>query len=451
MFLKDKPLTRTRCPWADDEIKVMRNRLFIAKNRARHVKSAAAHLESYQLSLNLAELYLKKQERFYNSLCDNINTLSGDNKYRQVWQTINQITGRKARKSGTISANSPSERLGKWESHFKGLLASTPSDFSNVPVLDPVFDDLEYNTDDISTDEFINARKYMSQNKALGLDEICVQLMKIPALVPIFVKIMNFTLRNGYPRAPDQWLTSLLIPIHKKGEISDCNNYCGIALLSIAAKLFNRILLMRIRSILDDHLRTNQNGFRPDRSTTQHILCMRRIIEGCKTMRDHKLVAIFIDFKKAFDSVTWISIYSILIAYGIPQLLVNAVFALYKRAKAQVFTPDGTSDPFSLTTVVSQGDTLAPYLFVIVVDYVMRKAVVDDSLGFQYRDRRSSRNPAKFITDTDFADDIAIISSTLANGQILLSAIEREAAKTSPSPLWKQVIGSAPLWNAIVL
>ena len=201
--------------------------------------------------------------------------------------------------------------LAKWEIHFKKLLAST------VPLLDPVFNDLKFNTDDISVEEFINARKYMSQNKALGLDETCVQLMKIPALVPIFVKIMNFTLHNGYP--PDQWLTSLLIPIHKKGEISDCNNYRGIALMSIAAKLFNRILLMRIRSILDSHLRTNQNGFRPGRSTTQQILCMRRIIEGCKTKRDQNLVAIFIDFKKAFDSVTGISIYSILIAYGIPQ------------------------------------------------------------------------------------------------------------------------------------
>ena len=44
---------------------------------------------------------------------------------------------------------------------------------------------------------------------------------------------------------------------------------------------------------------------------------------------------------------------------SIPQLLVNAVLALYKGAKAQVFTPDGTSDPFLLTTGVLQGDTLA--------------------------------------------------------------------------------------------
>ena len=59
----------------------------------------------------------------------------------------------------------------------------------------------------------------------------------------------------------------------------------------------------------------------------------------------------------------------------------------------------------------------------------MRKAVVDDSLGFQYQKKRSNRNPVKLISHNDFADDIAILSSTLEYGQTLLSAIEREAAK----------------------
>ena len=107
-----------------------------------------------------------------------------------------------------------------------------------------------------------------------------------------------------------------------------------------------------------------------------------------------------------------------------------AVLALYKDTKAQVFTSDCTSDPISLNTGVLQSDTLASYLFVIVVYFVMRKAVVDDSLGFQYQQKRSSRHAAKFINGTGIADDIiAILSSTLENGQTLLSVIKREATK----------------------
>ena len=60
--------------------------------------------------------------------------------------------------------------------------------------------------------------------------------------------------------------------------------------------------LNRIRSKIDKHLRPNQNGFRPGHSTIAHILGLRLLIEGVKS-HNLKAVLVFIDFKKAFDSV----------------------------------------------------------------------------------------------------------------------------------------------------
>jgi len=74
--------------------------------------------------------------------------------------------------------------------------------------------------------------------------------------------------------------------------------------MSIIAKLYNRILLNRIKISLDPYLRYNQNGFRANRSTTQHILSLKRIIEECQTKQDFNLIAVFIDFQKAFDSAS---------------------------------------------------------------------------------------------------------------------------------------------------
>jgi len=113
---------------------------------------------------------------------------------------------------------------------------------------------------------------------------------------------------------------------------------------------------------------------------------------------------------------------------SVTKILVSAVLALYKGAQAQVFTDDGISDPISLTTGVLQGDTLAPYLFVIVMDNIMRKAITDDSLGFMYK-RNGRKQPAKYVTDLDFADDIALVSSTIKNVEIMLTRIEEEALK----------------------
>ena len=74
----------------------------------------------------------------------------------------------------------------------------------------------------------------------------------------------------------------------------------------------------------------------------------------------------------------------ILKAYGVPAELVKVIGKLYENTTARVVTPDGETDLFSIVAGVLQGDTLAPYLFTIVLDHVMRQAVGNkvSELGF---------------------------------------------------------------------
>ncbi len=430
-FIPNLPIRSKRIPWEDNDIINVREKLITAKIIARSNKNNIQNNTiANNLSLELAELYKSKQEIYYLNKCKDIQELRGDNELRESWQLINIITGRKCRNSGIISANSSEERIILWYEHFKKLLSceNNINDLNNCPNLNPIFTDKDFtsdqifNTDDIDIIEIKEAVKYMSNNKAVGLDEISAEILKLDELHPIFCIIMNNIYNSNI--TPKLWKESLLIPVFKKGNISDCNNYRGIALMSVFAKLFNRILLMRIRSVLDSKLRINQNGFRPGRSTTQQILAMKRIIEICKTKKDKNLVAVFIDFSKAFDSVKWNYIKSILISYNIPIKLVNAIMSIYDGATAKVCTNDGISDNIDLNTGVLQGDTLAPYIFVIVIDYILRNALNDITLGFKYKDKISSRYPAKYITDLAFADDISLLSSDIDDVQIMINNIE---------------------------
>ena len=78
---------------------------------------------------------------------------------------------------------------------------------------------------------------------------------------------------------------------------------------------------------------------------------------------------------------------------------------------------------------VLQGDTLAPYLFIICLDYVLRTSI--DKIrenGFELTKKRSKRYPAKTITDADYADDLALLVNTPNQAETLLHSLERAAA-----------------------
>ena len=85
------------------------------------------------------------------------------------------------------------------------------------------------------------------------------------------------------------------------------------------------------------------------------------------------------DFCKAFDSVDQNIMFQILRAYSFPETIIQAVIAMYTDVEAKVVSPDGETDFFKITAGVLQGDTLAPYLFVIVLleDTVLRLAFAE--------------------------------------------------------------------------
>ena len=81
--------------------------------------------------------------------------------------------------------------------------------------------------------------------------------------------------------------------------------------------------------------------------------------------------------------------------------------------------------------MILQCDTLAPYLFVIVLDYVMRQTYQNREveLGFQFRKRQSRRITPITITDLNFADDLILITEEKEQAQDILNILEHEARK----------------------
>ena len=106
--------------------------------------------------------------------------------------------------------------------------------------------------------------------------------------------------------------------------------------------------------------------------------------------------------------------------------VLNNFYTVIKKTKVKVRFPD--TDYFDIVAGVLQGDILAPYQFIICLDYVLRTSIDMKENGFKLGKERSRRYPAQTSTDADYTDDIALLANIPAQAVTPLHILERAAA-----------------------
>jgi hypothetical protein len=160
----------------------------------------------------------------------------------------------------------------------------------------------------------------LKKYKSPGSDQIPAELIQLRGeiLLSEIHKLINSVWNKE--ELPVQWRESIIVPIQKQGNKTDCNNYRGISLLSTSYKIFPNVLLSRLVPYIDKIIGGHQCGFRRNSTTTDQIFCICQKIEKNWAYNEtvHQL---FIDFKKTYDSVRREVLYNILIEFGVPMKL----------------------------------------------------------------------------------------------------------------------------------
>jgi len=125
----------------------------------------------------------------------------------------------------------------------------------------------------------------------------------------------------------------------------------------------------------------------------------------------------FVDFRKAFDSISRTDLWKILAWYGLPKKLVDVIQSLYTDCCSAIRINGDISGWFQLTTAVRQGCILSPLLFAIAIDWVMRRVMErsDAGISWMYESK---------LADLDFADDIALLEESVYSMQHSTSILE---------------------------
>ena len=185
-------------------------------------------------------------------------------------------------------------------------------------------------------------------------------------------------------KIPDEWKLSSLIPLYKgKGNALECGNYRGIKLLEHPLKLFEHVLLERLKLVVGFDKR--QYGFVPGRGTTDAIFVLRRISEEYRK-KERQLYAVFVDLEKAYDRVPRRVVEWALRVEGVPEYLVMAVMATYSEARTAVVVDGELGEPFEVGVGVHQGSVLSPLLFVTVMRAVTTRLGEDSMRELLYAD-----------------------------------------------------------------
>jgi hypothetical protein len=140
------------------------------------------------------------------------------------------------------------------------------------------------------------------RHKSLSTDQIPAELIKAVrnTICSDFHKLIHSIWNNE--ELPERWKESIILPIYKKGDKIDCNNYHGKYFFSTTYKILSNILLPRLTPNAEEIIVDNQCWTRRNRSTIDHIFCVRQILEN-EWKYSEAVHQLFVGFKQAYDSV----------------------------------------------------------------------------------------------------------------------------------------------------
>ncbi|KAK3546787.1 hypothetical protein QTP86_001620 [Hemibagrus guttatus] len=360
----------------------------------------------------------KAKQKAYDELYTRLDTREGEKDlYRLARQRdrdgkdVQQVRVIKDRDGRVLTSEESVQR--RWKEYFEELMNEENEREKRVEGVNSV----EQKVDKIRKDEVRKALKRMKSGKAVGPDDIPVEVWKClgEAAVEFLSSLFNRVLESE--KMPEEWRRSVLVPSFKnKGDVQSCSNYRGIKLMSHAMKLWERVVEARLRKVVE--ICEQQYGFMPRKSTTDAIFALRILMEKYRDGQ-RELHCVFVDLEKAYDRMPREELWYCMRKSGVAEKYVRVVQDMYERSRTVVRCAVGQTEEFKVEVGLHQGSALSPFLFAIVMD--------------QLSEEVRQESPWTMM----FADDIVICSESREQVEENLErwrfALERRGMKVSGS------------------
>lgn len=317
--------------------------------------------------------------------------ISNRNNLRAVWQLINKIIGKKTNSVDDIIVKSfPKENIKNITEKFAQKFCDNVNNIMHICDIKTINNSpiniensiyIEYTTEV----EIFNILKNLNARKSPGADGIRAVDLKNNAiqLTPVITALINNSLSEGI--IPNLLKTSLVRPIYKNGSKSDHNNYRPIAILSVVEKILEEIIVRRLNEFINKYnlIHKNQYAFQRGKNINQLLGLFSNKIN--KSLGDNICcLALFVDFSKAFDTLSHEKIIDTLERNGIRGQCIEWFKNYLECRTYRVKIANNVSETKPSTFGVPQGSKLGPILYIIYANEMIR--LLKNSTTFAYAD-----------------------------------------------------------------
>lgn len=384
---------RPRKAFWDDEVQNLWHMMHTAEQHLK--KSENNHIRKIRHRLfkaaqyNFDKNYRQKERAFKRTQSEYFSHIETNNP-KQFWQELNKLGPKKNRKipmevydeNNNITCNID-KVLEKWKTDFEILYNSgnQPNDtelsnFINFnkqqkenEMRDPLYEENVNLNRNFTVDEVKSVVMKCKNGKSSGIDSIPYEVLKNDIIIDLLTKLFQFCLDTG--KIPSLWQKSLISPI-VKSTLDDPRiplHYRGISLICCSAKIYSSLLNNRLVEHLNisSSICDEQNGFRKDRSCTDHVFSLHTALDNHLCNNNSAYVA-FIDFQKAFDCINRSYLFSKILNNTIDGKVYWAIKSIYTDNLACVKVNNFKTDWFECNNGVRQGDTISPTLFSIFIN-----------------------------------------------------------------------------------
>jgi len=227
---------------------------------------------------------------------------------------------------------------------------------------------------DFTMDELKICIQKLATNKAAGPDTIPNEAWKQMTQGQLHILLDSINQLWNSDELPEGFTDITIIPIYKKGDSMNPDNYRPISLVNTILKLITMLITNRLNQWCDQEgiMSDYQAAYRKGFGCEDHIFALNTAIQ-IHTRKKKKMYALFVDLSMAFDSVDHNKLWSKMRDIGISSKVITFVQKIYTGAKAKVRTPEGESDFFQIKRGILQGETLSPFLFTLFMEDIVKK------------------------------------------------------------------------------